>query len=49
MKVLLFLVACMVAGSACADCVFAGNSYPEGTIVNGYVCSADGKWVSTSY
>ena len=31
-------------GSAYADCTYAGKIYPTGTIVNGYVCQADGTW-----
>lgn len=44
---LLFIVALFILlsfGNAFADCKYAGQDYPEGTIINGYTCNADGTW-----
>ncbi len=40
------IVCCLllISQAAHADCSFSGESYPEGTVINGYVCGADGKW-----
>ena len=45
MKQIIVLVALLLVSSfAYADCQYDGTSYPEGTIVNGYVCKPDGTW-----
>ncbi len=48
MKKLIVFVLVIVSQSAYADCTFSGEEYPEGTVINGYVCGADGKWHSES-
>lgn len=30
--------------SANAGCWYSGKEYPEGSVVNGYTCKADGTW-----
>ena len=35
---------CGIFADVCADCIYAGQSYPTGTIINGYVCEPDGTW-----
>ncbi len=42
--VFLALFACSVA-TAFADCSMDGKSYPTGTVINGFICSPDGRWV----
>jgi hypothetical protein len=32
------------AGSALADCVYDGRSYPTGTNIGGVICQPDGTW-----
>jgi hypothetical protein len=40
----LFLIVGTIS-AAYADCIYNGQSYPTGTILGPYVCSADGTWV----
>lgn len=30
---------------AYADCVSNGKSYPTGTVIDGFICAPNGKWV----
>jgi hypothetical protein len=32
------------AGTALADCIYNGRSYPTGTNIGGVVCQPDGTW-----
>ena len=48
MKKLIVFVLLIFSQSVYADCTFSGEEYPEGTVINGYVCGADGKWRSES-
>lgn len=47
MKKMIILVLLTLSQTAYADCKFSGEEYPEGTVINGYVCGADGKWHSS--
>ena len=40
--VLMFLA--VSAGTALADCIYNGRSYPTGTNIGGVVCQPDGTW-----
>jgi|SoiMethySBSTD1v2_1073268.scaffolds.fasta_scaffold5441387_1 hypothetical protein len=40
--VLVFLA--VSPGSARADCIFNGRSYPTGTTIGGVVCQPNGTW-----
>ena len=31
-------------GNAYAGCWYAGQEYPVGAVVNGYICQPDGTW-----
>jgi len=44
MKTVFTLFLLMISLPAYSDCKFSGKQYPEGTIINGYVCNAEGKW-----
>jgi len=46
MKAFLLSLALLLSQAVHADCTFSGQQYPEGTIINGYVCNEDGKWVN---
>lgn len=38
----------LTAGSislAYADCYKDGKAYPTNTVINGFICTADGNWV----
>jgi len=50
MKLLLvvFVILIVLAGTipaAYADCYKDGKPYPTGTVIDGFICTADGKWV----
>lgn len=49
MKSLLFVLVFLLgmANIASADCVYDGQTYPEGAEIGGLVCS-DGKWQKVS-
>ena len=34
----------VLAGTARADCIYDGHSYPTGTNIGGVVCQPDGTW-----
>lgn len=36
----------MIASNAFAYCEYEGKHYPTNTIINGYVCTEDGSWMS---
>lgn len=41
------ILACLllfVPFAVSADCTFSGKKYPQGTVINGYVCGEDDKW-----
>jgi hypothetical protein len=47
MKKLVFLIISLLfffSAIVYADCVYNGVSYPEGTMINGLTCQADGNW-----
>ena len=41
---ILFLFAGTIS-AAYADCRKDGKTYPPGTVIDGFICTADGKWV----
>jgi hypothetical protein len=41
---MVLLVFMFSISSAYAGCWYAGKEYPEGAIVNGYTCTANGSW-----
>ncbi len=45
-KIILILIALclMYSATVYADCWYDGKLYPTGSIINGYVCQADGSW-----
>ncbi len=47
LHVISFIVILFVGtiSTAYADCYKDGRAYPTGTVINGYRCTADGKWV----
>lgn len=50
MKLLLvvFVILIVFAGTipaAYADCYKDGKAYPTGTVIDGFICTADGRWV----
>ena len=45
---IMLLVLVLFAGTiatAYADCYKDGQAYPAGTVIDGFICMADGKWV----
>ena len=47
LSLLLFsLIAIVVTSTAAyADCYKDGQRYPTGTVIDGFICTADGRWV----
>lgn len=45
--VLFLLLAAGVVASANAECRMDGRTYQTDEVVNGFKCTADGKWVRT--
>ena len=45
--VIFFVIALFtgIAPLAYADCVSNGKSYPPGTVIGGFICTPDGRWV----
>ena len=44
MKAIMAVVMLLLSVQVMADCVYNNVAYPTGTIINGYVCKADGTW-----
>ena len=44
MKILVIAVLAFIPLFVQADCIYEGQSYPPGTVINGYTCQADGTW-----
>ena len=47
LQVILFILI-LFAGTlsaAYADCYKDGKAYPPGTVIEGFICTAEGKWV----
>ena len=44
MKIIVITVLMFASILAKADCLYAGQSYPTGTVINGYTCQANGTW-----
>jgi hypothetical protein len=44
MKTLIAIVMLFISVNVMANCVYNGVSYPTGTVINGYVCQANGTW-----
>jgi hypothetical protein len=47
-NIAIIFVITLFAGTATlayADCVSNGQSYPTGTVIDGFICKPDGKWV----
>jgi hypothetical protein len=45
---IIFFVVTLLVGTAklaYADCVSNGKTYPTGTVIDGFICTPDGKWV----
>jgi hypothetical protein len=45
---IVFIVITLFAATipaAYADCKKDGKSYPTGTIIDGFICTPDGRWV----
>ena len=38
------VLCCGVAPLAVADCYKDGKAYPTGTVIDGFVCTAEGMW-----
>ncbi|MEJ2552799.1 MAG: hypothetical protein P8079_02005 [Gammaproteobacteria bacterium] len=44
MKEMLVMILVLSCHAVSADCTYNGRQYPVGTVVNGYICTADGRW-----
>jgi hypothetical protein len=44
MKKVALALLLLSSSAAFADCRYNGKQYPVGTIINGYICTAGGKW-----
>jgi hypothetical protein len=44
LRTLLLAAGFLWLGSANADCLWQGKSYPTGTRIGGLTCQADGSW-----
>lgn len=44
MKIIVITILMFAPILAEADCFYGGQSYPTGTVINGYTCQADGRW-----
>lgn len=41
----LLLLLTLFSQIALADCYKDGKAYPTGTVIDGFICTADGSWV----
>jgi len=39
------LLLTLFSNIALADCYKDGKAYPTGTVIDGFICTADGAWV----